>query len=32
MGTYNGIAHDKINGTFTSIKNITLDSYDIVTT
>ena len=31
-GTYNGIAHDKINGTFTSIKNITLDSYDIVTT
>ena len=30
-GTYNGIAHDKINGTFTSIKNITLDSYDIVT-
>tara|TARA_E500000331_G_scaffold115717_2_gene112906 strand:- start:4287 stop:5609 length:1323 start_codon:yes stop_codon:yes gene_type:complete len=31
-GTYNGIAHSAINGTYTSIKNITLDSYDIVTT
>jgi len=31
-GNYNGIAHSAINGTFTSIKNITLDSYDIVTT
>ena len=31
-GTYNGIAHSAINGTFTSIKNITLDSYDVVTT
>ena len=29
-GTYNGIAHDNINGTYTSIKNITLDSYDVV--
>ena len=28
-GTYNGLAHDKINGTYTSISNITLDSYDI---
>jgi len=28
-GTYNGIAHDDINGTYTSIKNITLDSYVI---
>ena len=28
-GTYNGIAHSAINGTYTSIKNITLDSYDI---
>ena len=30
-GTYNGIAHDAINGTYTSISNITLDSYDITT-
>ncbi len=29
-GTYNGIAHSNINGTYTTIKNITLDSYDIV--
>ena len=28
--TYNGIAHSNINGTYTSIKNITLDSYDVV--
>ena len=28
-GSYNGIAHDDINGTYTSIKNITLDSYVI---
>ena len=31
-GSYNGIAHDAINGTHTSISNITLDSYDITTT
>ena len=31
-GTYNGIAHSDINGTYTSISNITLDSYDITTT
>ena len=31
-GTYNGIAHTAINGTFTSISNVTLDSYDITTT
>ena len=30
-GTYNGIAHSDINGDYTSIKNITLDSYDIET-
>ncbi len=30
-GTYNGIAHSDINGTYTSISNITLDSYDITT-
>ena len=30
-GTYNGIAHSEINGTYTSISNITLDSYDITT-
>jgi hypothetical protein len=30
-GTYNGIAHSAINGTYTSISNITLDSYDITT-
>jgi hypothetical protein len=28
-GSYNGIAHSDINGTYTSIKNITLDSYVI---
>ena len=28
-GTYNGIPHSDINGTYTSITNITLDSYDI---
>ena len=31
-GTYNGIAHSDINGTYKSISNITLDSYDITTT
>ena len=31
-GTYNGIATVDINGTYTSISNITLDSYDITTT
>ena len=31
-GSYNGIAHSDINGTYTSISNITLDSYDITTT
>ena len=31
-GTYNGIAHSAINGTYTSISNITLDSYDLTTT
>jgi hypothetical protein len=30
-GTYNGISHSDINGTYTSISNITLDSYDITT-
>jgi hypothetical protein len=30
-GTYNGIAHSDINGTYTSISNITLDSYDVTT-
>ena len=30
-GTYNGIAHSDINGTYSSISNITLDSYDITT-
>jgi hypothetical protein len=30
-GTYNGITHTQINGTYTSISNITLDSYDITT-
>ena len=30
-GTYNGIAHSAINGTYTGISNITLDSYDITT-
>ena len=28
-GTFNGLAHSSINGTYTSISNITLDSYDI---
>ena len=28
-GTYNGLAHSSINGTYTTISNITLDSYDI---
>ena len=31
-GDHNGIAHDKINGTYTSISNVTLDSYDITST
>ena len=31
-GTYNGLAHSDINGTYTSISNVTLDSYDITTT
>ena len=30
-GTYNGISHTAINGTYTSISNVTLDSYDITT-
>jgi hypothetical protein len=30
-GTYNGIIHTAINGTYTSISNVTLDSYDITT-
>ena len=30
-GTHNGIAHTAINGTYTSISNITLDSYDVTT-
>jgi len=29
-GTYNGIAHTDINGTYTAIKNVTLDSYVII--
>ena len=28
-GTYNNIAHSDINGTYTSLTNVTLDSYDI---
>ena len=28
-GTYNGIASTNINGTYTSIKNIKLDSYQV---
>ena len=28
-GTYNGISADQINGTYTSISNVTLDSYDL---
>mgnify|MGYP001572729255 CR=1 FL=1 len=31
-GTLNGIVHSDINGTYTSISNVTLDSYDITTT
>ncbi len=31
-GTHNGLAHDKINGTYTAISNVTLDSYDITST
>ena len=31
-GTHNGLAHDKINGTYTTISNVTLDSYDITST
>ena len=31
-GTFNGIIHSDINGTYTSISNVTLDSYDITTT
>jgi hypothetical protein len=31
-GTHNGIIHSDINGTYTSISNVTLDSYDITTT
>ena len=31
-GTHNGIVHSDINGTYTSISNVTLDSYDITTT
>ena len=30
-GTYNGISSANINGTYTSITNVTLDSYDITT-
>jgi hypothetical protein len=30
-GTYNGITSTQINGTYTSISNVTLDSYDITT-
>ncbi len=30
-GTHNGIVHSDINGTYTSISNVTLDSYDITT-
>ena len=28
-GTWNGLAHSSLNGTYTSISNITLDSYDV---
>ena len=31
-GSHNGLAHDKINGTYTAISNVTLDSYDIIST
>ena len=30
-GTYNGITSAQINGTYTSVSNITLDSYDVTT-
>jgi len=30
-GTYNGITHSNLNGTYTSISNVTLDTYDITT-
>ena len=30
-GTYNGISNSDINGTYTSISNMTFDSYDITT-
>jgi hypothetical protein len=30
-GTYNGIAHSDLNGTYTSISDVTLDSYIITT-
>jgi len=30
-GTYNGITADQINGTYTTISNVTLDSYDVTT-
>ena len=31
-GTYNGIPHTELNATFTSISNVTLDSYDVTVT
>ena len=31
-GTYNGISHTELNDTFTSITNVTLDSYDVTVT
>ncbi len=31
-GDHNSIANDKINGTYTAISNVTLDSYDITST
>jgi len=31
-GTYNGIPHTELNSTFTSVTNVTLDSYDIQVT
>jgi urocanate hydratase len=30
-GTYNGITSAEINGTYTTISNVTLDSFDITT-
>jgi hypothetical protein len=30
-GTYNGLDADEINGTYTSISNVTFDSYDVTT-